>query len=241
MLHFLFLDESGGPGSPKQGTTNYFVIGGVIFYYEDWLELQKKINDLKQTNNIDPWIEIKWRHIHLPPSYPKNPLTHLSLNEREKFAIDFFKIITRIKSLRLVATVTDKRKAYKKKYIQKPEDIYEHTLVPTIERFQYFLGHKQCYGIVIQDQRETHQDTHLRRFFQNLITKGTYWTKFPRIIEGIFLTASEYSIGIQCADFCVGAIFRKHERKDDTYFNIISNKFKGSWYKTVKDGLKYWP
>lgn len=241
MLHLLFLDESGDPGNPTKSSNNYFVIGGVIFSYEDWIEFQEKLNNLKQINKVDPWIETKWRHIHQKSPGPKTPLAHLSMSERIEFAIDFFKIIAQIKNLRLVATVTNKRKAYKKEYIKKSEDIYEKTLIPTLERFQYFLGPRKYYGIVIQDQRGHQQDKNVRKLFQGLIKKGTYRTRFPRIIEGIFLTPSEYSIGIQAADFCVGAIFRKQEKNDNTYFNIISNKFKGAWYKTIKDGLKYWP
>jgi hypothetical protein len=146
-----------------------------------------------------------------------------------------------LKNVRLVATVTDKGKAYKKKYIKKSEHIYEHTLVPAIERFHYFLGAHNHYGIVIQDQRGYQQDKNLRKFFQKLIKKGTYWTKFPQIIEGILLTSSKYSIGIQSADFCVGAIFRKYEKGDNTYFKIIRDKFTRRWYGIQKGGLKFWP
>jgi hypothetical protein len=74
-----------------------------------------------------------------------------------------------------------------------------------------------------------------------LIKKGTYWTKFPQIIEGILLTSSKYSIGIQSADFCVGAIFRKYEKGDNTYFKIIRDKFTRRWYGIQKGGLKFWP
>ena len=39
---------------------------------------------------------------------------------------------------------------------------------------------------------------------------GTRWTVFPNIIEGVFLTPSHFSPGIQLADFVAGATYAAH-------------------------------
>ena len=48
-------------------------------------------------------------------------------------------------------------------------------------------------------------DSRLRRFFSDLQAEGTPYMKLGRIVEGLFLGPSHYSIGLQCADLVVAA------------------------------------
>ncbi len=45
----------------------------------------------------------------------------------------------------------------------------------------------------------------LRRFFGELTDEGTPYTKLGRIVEGLFLGPSHYSVGLQLADLVVTA------------------------------------
>jgi hypothetical protein len=55
------------------------------------------------------------------------------------------------------------------------------------------------------DSRFREDDRRLRRFFADLTEEGTPYMKLGRIVEGLFLGPSHYSIGLQCADLVVAA------------------------------------
>jgi hypothetical protein len=52
-------------------------------------------------------------------------------------------------------------------------------------------------------RRFREDDARLRRFFADLTKDGTPYSRLDRIVEGLFLGPSQYSIGLQCADLVV--------------------------------------
>ena len=58
-------------------------------------------------------------------------------------------------------------------------------------------------GLIVVDSRFREEDTRLRRFFSGLQADGTPYSRLDRIVEGLFLGPSHYSIGLQCADLVV--------------------------------------
>jgi hypothetical protein len=66
---------------------------------------------------------------------------------------------------------------------------------------------------------------------------------FPSIIEGVFLTPSHFSPGIQLADFVAGATYAAHgsEQPDHKFYNIIRGKVTGNSLTGVRHGFKKWP
>jgi len=106
-----------------------------------------------------------------------------------------------------MGVVIDKAAAYMRPEITDPEDVYERAVTFLMERFQYYLKAAGDFGLVIQDQRQTGQDIRLRAFYRTLLVAGTRWTRFPAIIENVFLAPSHLSVGIQLADFVAGAIY----------------------------------
>ena len=65
--------------------------------------------------------------------------------------------------------------------------------------------------MIVVDSRFREDDARLRRFFADLTKDGTPYSRLDRIIEGLFLGPSHYSIGLQCADLVV-AITASAER-----------------------------
>ena len=102
---------------------------------------------------------------------------------------------------------------------------------------------QQLLGIVVQDQRHPGQDIRLRAFYRSLLAAGTYWTRFPNVIEGVFLSPSDFSTGLQLADFTAGAIYAAHcsPKKDSKYFNVIRGKITGDPKTGKRHGFKAWP
>lgn len=73
------------------------------------------------------------------------------------------------------------------------------------ERYQHLLAEEGDLGLIVVDSRFREDDRRLRRFFADLTEEGTPYMKLGRIVEGLFLGPSHYSIGLQCADLVVAA------------------------------------
>jgi hypothetical protein len=83
------------------------------------------------------------------------------------------------------------------------EDTYATGLMFLAERFQHLLAAEDDVGMIVVDSRFREDDARLRRFFADLTHEGTPYSRLDRIVEGLFLGPSQYSIGLQCADLVV--------------------------------------
>jgi hypothetical protein len=90
-------------------------------------------------------------------------------------------------------------------FFRSPEDVYGTALMFLAERFHRMLADVDDRGIIVVDSRFREDDYRLRPFFRELQEEGTPYVKLARIVEGLFLGPSRYSIGLQCADLVVAA------------------------------------
>ncbi|MBN8897313.1 MAG: DUF3800 domain-containing protein, partial [Rhodospirillales bacterium] len=117
--------------------------------------------------------------------------------------------------------------AYEISSISGPDDIYHLTYKVITERFQYHLQDlgtrsQPERGIVVCDHRGADNDKRLRRHHQMLIhAPGGPTSVYKNLIEGLFLQPSHQSIGIQLADLVAGAIWRKFERSDSRFYDLV--------------------
>jgi hypothetical protein len=88
-------------------------------------------------------------------------------------------------------------------FFSTPEDVYATGLMFLAERFHHLLDANDDLGLIVVDSRFREDDQRLRRFFSDLTKEGTPFMQLPRIVEGLFLSPSHYSIGLQCADLVV--------------------------------------
>ena len=88
-------------------------------------------------------------------------------------------------------------------FFRTPEDVYATGLMFLAERFHHLLDAEDDLGLIVVDSRFREDDQRLRRFFADLTKDGTPYMQLPRIVEGLFLGPSHYSIGLQCADLIV--------------------------------------
>jgi|SRR3989338_1113593 len=238
-MRFFFVDES---GNAAMGGTQFLVLAGLILRVEDWPEVREKFDSLKSRFGINPNIEIKWRHIRHPGGH-RNPLRTLSDPERTLFARRALGLVRETTYARVISVIVDKVAAYTRPDVTSEEHLYEHAVSLAMERFQYYLRAAGDFGIVVQDQRHPRQDIRLRAFYQSLLTAGTRWTRFPNVIEGVFLAPSDFSTGLQLVDFVAGATYAAHctAKKDLKYFNIIRGKITGDPKIGKRHGFKKWP
>jgi Protein of unknown function (DUF3800) len=95
------------------------------------------------------------------------------------------------------------------------------------ERFHHRLAAEDDVGVVVVDSRFRENDSRLRRFFADLTEAGTPYMKLQRIVEGLFLGPSHYSIGLQCADLVVAATAAAERGGGDgsRYFKQLRPRF----------------
>jgi Protein of unknown function (DUF3800) len=113
------------------------------------------------------------------------------------------------------------------------------------ERFDHFLQGSNDIGLIVVDSRLREDDARLRRFFSDLTEEGTPYMKLNRIIEGLFLGPSHYSIGLQCADLVVASTLAAERGvgQGSGYFKKLRPRFAGhpATQELAGVGLKRFP
>lgn len=234
-MHILFVDESGTPPPPGKVTDSYFVIAGIVVPEGVWEQLRRALIQIKREYGIRPDGEIKWRYFAPKNRDESNPLRHLEPVERNEVRTELYAAICRHKAVRTIACVAGIRAAYAIESIQDRADLYEATYKPVSERFQYHLqalsrqlGQRE-YGIVVSDHRGSDDDKRLRRHHERLLAGNSAFTSdYRNLVESIFFQPSDLSVGIQFADMAAGAVWRRFEREDSTWFDRLEPSFRRS-------------
>jgi len=187
-VHLLFVDESG-----RLDHGGRFALGGVAVREHDWHDLR----DLwQQTLSAFRWPldrELKWHGIRqgeVPP-----PLADAIYDTLARAPIVAYVVVLDL----------DRGRAEFPDLFRDAETAYSTALMFLAERFQRMLQHDDDLGLIVIDSRFREDDARLRRFFSELTEAGTPYVKFSRIVEGLFLGPSHFSIGLQCADLVVAA------------------------------------
>lgn len=225
-MFLLFMDESGTPPKPGQERPAYFVVGGIIVPEAVWPTLRDGLNGLKIRLKLRG--ELKWRYFSPDNKDASNPMRHLAAAERNAVRSEIYKLIRSHRSVRSIACVVSSKAAYAMNSVDTQSDLYHLAYKGVTERFQYFLqdtsreiGTKQ-FGIVVCDHRGANDDRLLRQVHQKLLySKGEFISNYKNLVEGLFLTPSHMSVGVQLADLVAGASWRKFERNDSSYYDEI--------------------
>jgi Protein of unknown function (DUF3800) len=180
-VHLFFLDESG-----RLSERRFFALGGVALRDRDW----------------HAWPadrELKWHGIRtgqVPPPLADAVVAALARAP--------FRCYVTLLDVALGATAAPE-------FFATDEDTYATGLMFLAERFQLLLEAADDVGLIVVDSRFREDDARLRRFFADLTKDGSPYSRLDRIVEGLFLGPSHYSIGLQCADL-VCAIAAAAER-----------------------------
>ena len=142
----------------------------------------------------------------------------------------------------------DKECCYKnKQFIQTHNDLYAVALHLLMERCCMQITDEKGRNTTIPamlfaDSRKNDSNNKLDIELQNAYLRaknmGTYFVKFPNFCDTLIFVDSDYSAGIQIADFCAGAIYRKYEKEDDTFFNILKPSIRTHKGEIIGAGIK---
>jgi Protein of unknown function (DUF3800) len=191
-VYLLFLDES---GRLDQG--GLFGLGGVTVRDDDWAVLQSLWQGTLAQADWPLDREVKWHGIRtgeVPPAVANAVFAALAAAPLTCYVV--------VMNLDLGP---QEFPPDEHAFFRSPEDVYGTALMFLAERFHRMLADEDERGIIVVDSRFREDDYRLRRFFRELQEEGTPYVKLARIVEGLFLGPSHYSIGLQCADLVVAA------------------------------------
>ncbi len=227
-MHLFFVDESGSATPQDKYHSKNFVIGGVIIPEKHWHEIDKKLQDIKQEYQITS--EIKWRYFAPHNKDNENGMKHLTFEQRNEVRLKLYDIITSYKSAKIISAIIDIDEAYKQKVVSNKDDLYCLGYYKVLDCFQEYLEDlskntgEKFNGMIIIDNRISCEDNRLRNYHYMVLNIDKKLNLVNNhLIEGLFIAPSHLSTGIQFADLIAGAIFRKYEKDDCTYYNKIEN------------------
>jgi hypothetical protein len=185
-MFLLFLDESGQLSERK-----LFALGGIALRDSDWHALRDLWQATLAAHGWPADREVKSHGIRtgeVPPALADavvSALAHAPLT--------------------CYVTLLDQELGLEAapEFFATEEDTYATGLMFLAERFQHLLVAEDDVGLIVVDSRFREEDSRLRRFFSDLTKDGTPYSRLDRIVEGLFLGPSHYSIGLQCADLVV--------------------------------------
>jgi Protein of unknown function (DUF3800) len=191
-MHLLFLDES---GRLDQG--GLFALGGVAVRDANWTVLKEIWQGALRNGEWPLDREVKWHGIRkgaVPPALADAVFDALAAAPFTAYVV--------VMDLEAGPKVFPPDEHV---YFRSQEDIYGTALMFLAERFHHQLVGEDDLGLIVIDSRFHEKDERLRRFFGDLTEEGTPYVKLQRIVEGLFLGPSQYSIGLQCADLVVAS------------------------------------
>ena len=185
-MHLLFLDESGQLSERK-----FFALGGVALRDADWHALRDLWQATLAEHRWPAEREVKWHGIRtgeVPPALADAVVATLA-----RAPVTCYVTLLDIELGLETAP----------EFFTSDEETYATGLMFLAERFQHLLAAEDDVGLIVVDSRFREEDSRLRRFFSHLTKDGTPYSRLDRIVEGLFLGPSHYSIGLQCADLVV--------------------------------------
>lgn len=194
----LWIDESGDCGFKfNKGSSRFLVITAVYLIGENKnSDIEKAINKLKSELNLNQDYEFKFSRC------------------KNTFKNDFFRIINNL-DIQYKAIIVDKKNLKAPALRFQSQQLY----CELVRRLLYDNDPPLEKSILVID--EATAKIHHKEF--NRVLKK-YLSK--NIVSKIRQTRSRSNIMIQIADMIAGSIFRKYEKDDDNYYQMIKNKEK---------------
>ena len=228
-MYIVFIDESGQPGgwslenqSLTCNTSKFFTLSSFMIDANDILKLESKFKDIKLKYGLSENVEMKWSC-----SYSK---LGLSFEEYINMRYDIIQMISEYKNS-VIGIIMDKENCYKnKKDIKTHNDLYAFALNLLMERICMEISDRDgrnaiTPALMFTDSRKNDNNNKLDKELQISYLRakslGTHYIKFSNFCESLVFIDSAYSSGIQCADFCAGAIHKKFENDDSKFFDIL--------------------
>jgi hypothetical protein len=221
IVHLLYLDESGSVADPNQ---EYFVLAGVSVFERTTHWVEQKLNAIAEpfAPHAPHTIEL-----HGSPMRPgrdgwkSHPLPNRLQAIKDALRVGVADHST--KDIRLFGAVV------RKAALAGKQDPVEHAFEQISSRFDMFL--KRLYakhedrqrGLILLDKSST--ELRIQTLAREFKYSGHSWGKTRNYAEVPVFLDSKASRLIQLADLVAFALYRFHEHNDDSFYDIIKNRF----------------
>lgn len=203
-MTYIFLDESGDLGFKEQ-SSKWFLFTVVVI--DNKRELEKIIKKVRKT------LKKKHKNLNELHSYHSDEITRKRI----------LKKLAELNDLKVFCVVLNKKKVYVDLQNQK-NYLYNYTANILLDRLhnKEIISSDKYINICI-DRKDTKKK--IRENFENYLShelKSRRNGNFEIVLKG-----SHEEKSLQAVDFISWAIFRKYERGDYDYYEIIKNKIVG--------------
>lgn len=247
-MYLCFIDESGHvPSQRRARSVPNFIIAAMMVPEAQWPEMASEFNRAIREKRVEG--EIKWRYFGPENDDRDNPMLHLSFEKRCQLRKKLLTIVTKRRSIRIVATRTRVAEAWSLRYIETKRDIYHYTYKQTVERLNYALQDvsrltgETHRGILIADHRGADDDKYIRQYHASMTEKNsTFTSTFKHFVERVMLTDSAHSIGVQLVDLCAGALGRAYNADEVEWVDMLRGNIRNHPKKGIEGfGVVTWP
>lgn len=225
-MYLLYTDESGTPGGPDQ---EHFILAGVTVFERKAHFLSLELDKIAVRFNAT---EPKKVELHGAPMFAgRNAWRRIEKQERLDGIKDALRLIDG-KQCRIIASVV-------RKGAIAPRDPVHSTFQQLITRFDHFLSRQHFHfsntqrGMVIFDKSS--KEAPIQNLAREFKVDGHEWGSLRNMAEVPVFVDSAATRLIQLADLVAYALFRKYEKNDTQFFDIIAQKF--DYFGGVQHGL----
>ena len=225
-MFLLYADESGTPGGPDQ---EHFVLAGVSVFERSahWLSLE--LDKIAETFNPQDPDSVE---LHGAPMFAGRKFWRKFEKEDRLEAIKKALRLIDGSKYRIFASVV-------RKGAISPDDPVHYTFQQIVTRFDHFLAREHVHfqntqrGLILFDKSS--EEAPIQALATEFKVDGHEWGRLRNMAEVPAFIDSEATRLIQLADLVAYALFRKYEKGDDQFFNIIERKF--DYFGGVQHGL----
>jgi hypothetical protein len=216
----MYIDESGGD---EPGSTNVFVLGGVVAFERVPFHVCSDADNIQQEFFPGTSTPVEFRASAVWNGNGE-PWNSMALPERKKFMARMYDFIASREELTLFGIPMHKASFPSDHPIQRTCEEMAGHFDKYLENFEIEKPHhgKQR-GLMIFDQSK-HEKT-VQALMSQYRTTGASFGRIKRLAEVPLFTDSKITRMLQLADFVAYALFRSYEKSDNQFLNRLLKRF----------------
>lgn len=243
--YFAFTDECGNYQKIRSDKFKrshpFYVRSTVIISLNDYIQLQKEMEELKASLGVNQNVEIKWSHYGsaLKGNYRKLP-HHLTPDQLKEYYTKSLSLLCTLSSVTIYYTLTDNNSIGQVNEIA----LLKMHLQNAYQRIQNTISEKDGFAIVVADDLNDKTKA-LKQAVYELTIAGDY-VQYTNIKKGLYVDFSDQCHGLQIADICAGVFtaslkYASAPENEKHKYNCGHDLFFSEVYKKTRSGFFHAP
>lgn len=217
-MYILYLDDAGSVGSRDE---RHFVLGGVALFERHVEHLERALDESARDTGLPDPDRLEFHGAEILPG-SKRWRAMRGKERRASVLADALAVTSRLRGRWALFGAVIEKSAIS------PRDPVEFAFAQVLSRFDQFLGRQKTdnhaqRGLVILD-RST-RETRLQELATTFRHEGHPWGRLRNIVDVPFFVDSRATRAIQYADLVTYALWRRFERDDPRFFDVIHDRF----------------